>query len=296
MGNGVFGGGAGTDVVWTYYAGSGGAGEQVFIDDVSMTPIAGPDVFVPGALLLDAANQPINSASLVAGVDAFRLAYELKNQGDDLSGAGFDVDVYLSRDSNFDPEEDTPIGATFEYNGAMASGFSDTIVTEFTPPSYLLGDYYLIVHVSGVSGEAVLSNNTYISDDALINVQQLPDLSLNLTSINGNIFYPGNSIAVDYALENRGYGDAFGLLQLRLVLSEDQTYSAGEDFIIGEGLYFGGISAGDPLSPNTKSNRFSLFAFPADLPVGDTAAICQGPWRCSRIQAGAPSRNHLYTQ
>ena len=261
--------GAGTDVVWTYFADVGGAGEQVFVDNLSITPIAGPDVVVSGALLLDATYQPVESVSLVAGVDAVRLAYELKNQGNDLNVAGFDVDVYLSRDSNFDPAEDAPIGATVAYSGTMASGFSDTILAEFTPSSALYGDYYLIVAASGVADETILANNIYVSETALISVLPLPDLSLDLTAINGNVFYPGNSIFVDYSLQNRGYGDALGLLNLRLVLSEDKTYSAGDDFTIGEGVYFGGIAAGDPLNPNSVSSRFSLFSFPSDVPVGD---------------------------
>ncbi|MEO0510847.1 MAG: CARDB domain-containing protein [Verrucomicrobiota bacterium] len=264
--------GAGTEVVWTYFAGSGGPDERVFVDDLSVVDLVGPDILVPAALLLDDTFTPINNISLVAGLDSFRLAYELKNQGDDLVTPNFDVAVYLSRDSSLDIAEDTQVGTTYTYPVPMPSGFSDTIINTYTPPPDLFGDYYVIVQVTGVTGEsgaAILANNTFVSDTASVNIQPLPDLSLELNSINGNIFYPGNAIFVNYNLLNRGYGDAFGTIQLRLVLSDDDVYSPGDDFTIGEGISFGGIAAGTPFVPNTSLKNFSLFSFPAGLPIGD---------------------------
>ncbi|MGB0743339.1 MAG: hypothetical protein ACPGSB_02330, partial [Opitutales bacterium] len=269
--------GANTNVVWTYFAGSGGPGEQVFVDDFDIAPISGPDVFVPATLLLDDSFSPIDGVSLIAGIDSFRLAYELKNQGDNLNAPGFDVAIYLSRDSNLDASEDTLVDS-YNYMNAMPSGFSDTIVREYSltteEQSQLFGDYYIIIQVSGVTGESVAAqaNNIVVSQTPFVNVQPLPDLTLKDLAINNglrNVFFPGNQISIAYDLLNAGYGDAFGVINLRLVLSEDEVYNPGSDFTIGEAIYFGGIAAGTPLIPNEQSAGFTLFDFPADIPIGD---------------------------
>lgn len=260
-----------SDLVWTYFAGSGGSGEQVFVDDISIEPLTGPYIFASVIRLLDESFSVIDSDSLIAGLDSFNLAYEIKNQGAQTS-SGFSVDVYLSKDSIFDPNEDSKLGSTFNYTSAVSSGFSRTFVKEFTPSSDLSGQYYVILDVNytpDASNPTVLASNTYVSDSASISIEPLPDLRVGSLSVNRNVFYPGNQIEVGYDLMNQGYGDAFGLIQFRLILSDDESYSASDDITIGEGLYLGGIAAGTPFIPKSARSGFTLFSFPANLPIGD---------------------------
>lgn len=283
-----------TVLTWTYFAGAGGAGEQVFLDAVSVARITGPDVIVPQAFLLDATYTPItaDSVSVVAGDDSsLILAYELRNQGEALpSGGSLKVRGYLSRDTVLDPLEDAQVdldpndervdefgkeiadAMDFIYNRSMPSGLSDSLIHQVGLPVGLFGDYFLIIALSDVSGEtdaAVLDNNTYVMEGPIVTVEALPDLVVEPEHINRNVFFLGNSVLVDYKLKNFGFGDAFGLVQLRLVFSEDKVYDPATDFTIGQGIFFGGIGAGSPLSSTVSQNSLTLFSIPPTVPIGD---------------------------
>ncbi|HBR92632.1 MAG TPA: hypothetical protein DEA90_00530, partial [Opitutae bacterium] len=145
----------------------------------------------------------------------------------------------------------------------------------------LSGDFYLIAvadidddvtNETGVAGFIdgagidVPKDNIYVSDTAVVNIQQLPDLSVTAVNIDGqpsdNVLFTGFS--VDYVLHNIGLGDAQGLIEVAVILSSDTIYDAGDVVVQKYPIFNGSIAAGD-----SSQKTYNLLSIPDGLPVGD---------------------------
>ncbi|MDQ8208704.1 CARDB domain-containing protein [Coraliomargarita sp. SDUM461003] len=276
-----------SDLRWEYYVGTANANDRVYVDHLRVDPMTAPD-FVLDSLTLELNGQEVDSVSLVAGQGGLKYNLKIRNQGlPHPAGTPIELQIYLSRDSNFDPAEDVLV-RSLTYSGGLSSNGTVTIPETINLPNNLIDDYYLIgvvdannaveeigVNEAGLAlfpdgaGAAVQYNNLLVSESAIVNVQALPDLtiqtypSLDSISIIGNVFTAGlDTFAAEFTLKNEGLGGAYDSMQVAVFLSEDEVFDAS-DYSLALHTEAGGFSPG-----NSRSVQIFLPTIPSDIPVG----------------------------
>ncbi|MFP4068984.1 MAG: CARDB domain-containing protein [Opitutales bacterium] len=275
---------AGVQIMWTYTEGVEAAGDSVFLDNISVVPITGPDFVVDDASLTQS-GLIVDSGRYVLGQSGSELdlSLQVRNQGldHDSTDPDFDVRVYLSQDANFDPETDRLV-RTIPNTSGIDQGETSILQPSITLPTDLdSGFYYLIAVVDednavdnevddvpfpGGTGADVQENNVFISETANVEIVALPDLRVSGLNPEPGFYVVGESLDFDLTLENTGLEAAIGTMDVRIVLSDDNTLDEN-DYVIGEFPYSGGLAEGGAQGDSTVFTP-DVSDIRADVPIG----------------------------
>jgi|GEM_PF-1254760 len=263
-------------VQWIYSQGAEGVGDVVFLDDIQVAPITGPDFVVDSATL---SNPP--EGGYILGRDALTITTQVRNQGLNhlASDPDFDVRVYLSSNAAFDPADDILIRTATNTTNLLSGATSVLFPSTQLPTTIAEGNYYLIVVVDeenavdyevddvalpGGTGADVQLNNIFISETASIEIVRLPDLRVASINPNPGFYLIGESLDFSIDLQNTGLQSISDPIAVRIVLSLDNEFS-GDDAVLGEFSFGGGLSASGAIrtfSPDVAD-------IPPNMPIGE---------------------------
>ncbi|NEO52094.1 MAG: S8 family serine peptidase [Okeania sp. SIO3B5] len=171
--------------------------------------------------------------------DSIEIDFSVENTGNDDAGS-FYVDFFLSEDGNIDPEEDLFLGFTLieslagnSNTGVLSESLLLPTIDGFSwdeDADYQIG--MLIDSLSQIS-ETDESNNT--DSEAIstsITFEDQIDLSSSSLEVTPDEVSPGDSIEIDFSVENTGSDDASNFY-VDFFLSEDGDINPEEDFLLG---------------------------------------------------------------
>ncbi|MFK8100998.1 MAG: CARDB domain-containing protein [Saprospiraceae bacterium] len=174
-------------------------------------------------------------STVVAGT-SMSVSWKDQNIGaGDLLNAQLRDHIYLSVDPNFDPGLDLALGSvtgntTILANEALARTKSVSI-----PAGTVPGDYYLIVQTN--ANLSVYENNLW-SDNVGVAVNPItisegsyPDLVVNSIAPNLMAATGGDTIILNYEIQNNGMSSAIGNWEDRLYICACNTFTAEADLI-----------------------------------------------------------------
>jgi Ca2+-binding RTX toxin-like protein/protocatechuate 3,4-dioxygenase beta subunit len=197
---------------------------------VSQSPV--PDLTVQSVIA------PVGA---IAG-QPLSLTWTVANSGATAIGDWFDS-VYLSQDTVFDRATDIYLGYRDHLNGLTAGG-NYTNTTQFNVPRGLTGSYYAFVATDSrnvlpeLTGE---SNNTnYAAITTAISLAPPADLMVTnvTTPTNGTL---GQSITIDYTVQNQGVDSALGTWKDSVYLSKDTQWDIN-DALVGQVTHTGDVA------------------------------------------------------
>jgi RNAse (barnase) inhibitor barstar len=203
---------------------------------VSLSPV--PD------LIVQSLTAPVNGVS----GQSISLSWTVANTGAAISTDQdwYDV-VYLSRDAVFDKRTDISLGYRKHSGGLNANG-NYIITSDFDVPRGLAGNYFALVvtdnnnTVFERSGEN--NNIGYGVSTEIILPPSLPsDLIVTDVVVPANGVL-GQSVTVNYTVQNQGTGAAVGKWNDTLYLSTDTQWDI-DDVAIGQVSHVGDVSGGD---------------------------------------------------
>ncbi|MGB0258073.1 MAG: CARDB domain-containing protein, partial [Coraliomargarita sp.] len=175
---------AGVQIIWQYTQGTDASGDEVYLDNVQITPIADdPDFIVDDVELVE--DLEGNSGSYVLDRDKLNLAFFVRNQAADyfpVLDGDMDVRVYLSLDGVFNPATDVLVD-TYVYTVGEPILGGETSPNQPSidlPTSLAPGDYRLIIVVDEDEAidEILEDNNIYISEEPVVEIIALPDFTI----------------------------------------------------------------------------------------------------------------------
>lgn len=180
--------------------------------------------------------------------NTIRVRWTVNNRGTSQNRAdqtSWTDAVYLSRDTNIDPQ-DRFLG-TWPHSGTLAQGEGYTEERLFNLPSDIVGNWYAIVETD--SGRAVSEfgaegNNTSFDPTAVLVRATPPDLVVTTVQAVSS-GRAGTPIEVTYQVKNQGAYPAHGPWSDSIYLSDDPIYSPTTDKHLGT---FQGLPNGEQLN------------------------------------------------
>ncbi|NJK86489.1 MAG: hypothetical protein HC906_11495 [Bacteroidales bacterium] len=169
------------------------------------------------------------------------FSYTLRNFGSTSSG-NFQVRYYLSKDTLFNPIEDSFLGS---YNYYSLYGYgSDYENSQIKVPSFI-GSYYFMVVVDLFNDiiETNESNNIMMK---LVTIEEsMYDLLFSYASLNKSTFKPGDYLNVNMRIKNQG-NTTSGYEYVTSYLSTDSIKSSNDVYMDQTYVYY--------LNPSQESN------------------------------------------
>ncbi len=258
---------ADAQVEFRYTQGTPLTADRVFLDHIVVgTDLSEPDFVLTGVDLTDESGEVIPSGSYVLEADPVYLSVSTYNQGTD-STTDFDIEVYLSKDSELDGA-DTLIrsytedqGEQFLSGNGAVNGFNIDL-----PTSLEAGSYYVIAVINPgevVSEGGLIDNNVFVSAIPSVEVIRLPDLLITDFSAQPD-YYVVEDVTRDFLdfefrIENSGLSDVDGPLSIKILLSTDNIINPETDYVVLEYTFNGSLAQGssqwvDPDSVEIRNN------------------------------------------
>ncbi len=163
--------------------------------------------------------------------DVVSYIFDLNNLGNEVAFGSFVINMYLSTDQNFSPDDqwagevptgNTPIGTIAGTPGAIT-----------VPVDLPDGNYYLIIVVDDWNSIAESNefNNVLVSSMPIQVVSAVaPDLTVSNLSNWGGTYSPGEVVNYIFDLNNFGNEVAFGSFVINMYLSTDQNFSPDDQW------------------------------------------------------------------
>jgi len=227
-----------------WLAGTGAEVIEQVVDLVAATPPAGP-------------NGVFRSQSYTVTVD-------VRNQGNGITTAAFDVVVYLSSNLTVGDEDDIRMGDV-----AVTSTIdSGQVVTVQVPVQIsalqTYGTYHWVVQLDdgGFIAESNEANNHLIGN--AFSVAPSPaDLVVSASPVGPAQVAPNEATTVDLTVSNSGTGSTSGAFQVSVYLTADDSVGNGDDVRVGSSSVTGLLASGD-----TQALTVTI-AIPTEQAVGE---------------------------
>jgi subtilase family serine protease len=192
----------------------------------------------------DLAVTNVNAPTDASSGRPFPLSWTVTNAGSDTAddASWFDA-VYLSVDQGFDPTNDVYLGY-FAHNAKLDGGASYTATEMLNIPVGLAGPFYVYVMTdttARVHERATRVNNVaYDGLSMLVHLTAPADLVVGDITLPANAV-PGQTVKIDYTVENQGANPALGAWYDSLYLSADETWDLADPFV-GRLLHTGDVA------------------------------------------------------
>lgn len=252
---------------------SEGETNNVFVMNqiVTVNAPSGPDI--------DLLNNVTLSHSIIENGERLTVYWTAENDGD-VESLITDVHFYLSKDINFNPDEDLYVST--DGLGRLDPGEKEVDDETINLPDHVFaGDYYVLVVADGTHSiiEQDENNNIENSPKFTITDHTRPDLiitstELDFNNIESTVLIPGQVGKIDYDIENIGDVDATydnrnitidddrgERVEVFAYLSTDTTYSADDVFLGAEDA--GNMSVGE------VNSETIAFIVPDSVQFGD---------------------------